>query len=168
MYEQTGGVLAVGWRAVLLVLAAGLLSACERQASPSLALLSGEPLSTADLRGHWVLVNYWAQWCKPCAEEIPELNRLARKHAGQALVLGVNFDRVQGDELRRQAEAFAIDFPVVVNDPGALLGLPRPSALPTTYILDPEGKLHSTLLGPQTEATLEAAMAGPGAAARTP
>ncbi|TQV86823.1 TlpA family protein disulfide reductase [Exilibacterium tricleocarpae] len=152
------------WRRAAWLVLAAVLSACGGSA-PSIALLSGERLSLPELRGRWVVVNYWAQWCKPCAEEIPELNQFARQHGEAVLVLGVNFDGVTGDELRRQSQAFAIDFPVAVEDPAALLGLPRPSALPTTFVLDPEGNLHRTLLGPQTESTLELALQRPVAGA---
>src|SRR5690554_8199665 len=48
-------------------------------------------------RGQWVLVNYWAEWCKPCLEEIPELNELDK--APDIAVLGVNFDGVTGAPL---------------------------------------------------------------------
>ena len=49
----------------------------------------GTVLQWESLRGHWVLVNYWAEWCKPCLEEIPELNSIDT--ASAVVVLGVNF-----------------------------------------------------------------------------
>ncbi len=143
-----------------------LLSACGGSPpGPAVALMSGDRLELADLQGRWLLVNYWAEWCKPCIKEIPELNQLAHSRSADLLVLGVNFDGVGGEELRSQARTLAIDFPVAATDPQQLLGLPRPTALPTTYIIDPQGNYHSTLLGPQTEASLEAALLRPAAAA---
>jgi len=51
------------------------------------------------LKGRWVLINYWAEWCKPCLEEIPELNTFAEAHSEQVSVLGVNYDGVEGEAL---------------------------------------------------------------------
>lgn len=56
-----------------LLTALCLLVACERPNSPALTDATGQPLET---NGHWLLINYWASWCKPCRQEIPELNQL--------------------------------------------------------------------------------------------
>ena len=110
----------------------------------------------ASARGHWVVVNYWAEWCKPCIKEIPELNQLAREH-GEVRVFGVNYDEETGDELMAQVEKLGIEFPLLGVDPAAELGIPRPAVLPTTLILTPDGELDATLVGPQTLASLLAA-----------
>lgn len=113
--------------------------------------------NTADFQGRWVVINYWAQWCKPCLEEIPELNVFAEKHP-EVAVLGVNFDGAMGEELARQVAAFKIEFSLVLEDPAAVLGVPRPQALPTTLILNPQGEIVATLMGPQTLETLRGAV----------
>ncbi len=120
--------------------------------------LSGERLTREGLNGRWVLVNYWAEWCKPCAEEIPELNQFARQNAEAVVVLGVNYDGVTGAELRRQVQKLELDFAVAEEDPARLLGLPTPQVLPTTHVLDKQGHYHKTLVGPQTHASLAAAL----------
>ena len=109
------------------------------------------------LRGRWGVINYWAQWCKPCIKEIPELNELARRHPDVALV-GVNYDGATGEELARQLEILGVAFPTLAEDPSAALGIPRPSVLPTTLIINPEGELVQTLLGPQTLESLAQAI----------
>jgi thiol-disulfide isomerase/thioredoxin len=101
------------------------------------------------LRGQWVVINYWAQWCKPCIKEIPELNKLNRQYR-QVTVLGVNYDGATGQELELQLEKLGIAFATLPEDPARQLGVPRPVVLPTTLILDPHGQLHATLVGPQT------------------
>jgi thiol-disulfide isomerase/thioredoxin len=106
-------------------------------------------------RGQWLLVNYWATWCKPCIVEIPELNALGQHYAG-VTVVGVNYDGAMGEELARQVEQLGIDFPIVA-DPALELGVARPAVLPTTLVINPAGELHATLVGPQTLATLAAA-----------
>ena len=102
------------------------------------------------------MINYWAEWCKPCIKEIPELNRLAQQYP-TIKVLGVNFDGASGDELDRQIEKFGIAFPILATDPAAELGTSRPMVLPTTLILAPDGTLADTLVGPQTLESLLAA-----------
>lgn len=103
----------------------------------------------ADYRGRWVVVNYWAEWCKPCATEIPELNALDRTYR-EVAVLGVNFDGAEGDELQQQEQRLGVEFPTLATDPAADLGIARPAVLPTTLVLDPTGSLTATLVGPQT------------------
>jgi len=107
------------------------------------------------LRGQWVVINYWAIWCKPCIQEIPELNHLDKLQG--VSVLGVNYDGVAGEELRQQVDKLGISFPVLTTDPATQLGIERPVVLPTTLILDPEGQLRETLVGPQTLQSLSAA-----------
>ena len=126
------------WWIVLLLPA---LVACSKAPSP------GES-SLQDQRGQWVLVNYWAKWCKPCIKEIPELNALERKYP-QVAVLGVNFDAVRGEELQSQIDSLGIEFPVILEEPSAALGTQLPQVLPTTLILNPDGQLIATLVGPQ-------------------
>lgn len=118
------------------------LIACTRQegATPEADLQA--------LRGQWVVINYWAQWCKPCIEEIPHLNSLDSSY-DQVTVLGVNYDGAEGAELEQQRQALGVEF-ASVSDPAAQLGTPRPVALPTTLVLNPQGEVVATLVGPQT------------------
>lgn len=125
-----------------------LLLGCSESSTP------GDEL--APYRGQWLLVNYWAQWCKPCIEEIPELNRIHAELENVAVV-GVNYDNAQGDELAAQLEQLGVAFDTLSADPAAQVGTQRPQVLPTTLVLNPEGKLVKTLLGPQTFASLAAA-----------
>lgn len=101
----------------------------------------------------WTVINYWAIWCKPCREEIPELNRL--NQADHIVVLGVNFDRKVGSALASDAAELGIEFNNI-DDPTSNLNIARPSVLPTTLILSPEGDLVTTLVGPQTAESIAA------------
>jgi thiol-disulfide isomerase/thioredoxin len=77
------------WLAFALALA---LSGC----GPGAGTQPGLPLE--QLRGQWVVINYWAIWCKPCIQEIPELNAL--NELPEVTVLGVNYDGAAAEELR--------------------------------------------------------------------
>ena len=113
----------------------------------------GSNQKLSSLHGQWVVINYWAKWCKPCIKEIPELNELDR-HYSKVTVLGVNYDGATGEELATQLKDLGVAFAILDQDPAAGLNLPRPVVLPTTIIIDPEGNLSQTLIGPQTLASL--------------
>lgn len=141
-------------RITCLALLMLLLAGCQPPA------ITGDNSALLDsLRGQWVVINYWAKWCKPCVEEIPELNELDRKH-DNITVLGVNYDGATGEELATQLRDLKVAFPTLDQDPAELLGQPRPSVLPTTLIINPEGELVHSLVGPQTLESLLAATIG--------
>jgi thiol-disulfide isomerase/thioredoxin len=116
----------------------------------------GAPLVWSDLRGQWVLVNYWAEWCKPCLKEIPELNALSQNPS--ITVLGVNFDGISGAELRQLGVRMAIGFDLLNQDPGPQFGWQTPIALPATLVINPQGELQQVLFGEQTQASIRAAI----------
>jgi thiol-disulfide isomerase/thioredoxin len=126
-----------------------LLASCGQDSSP----LQTTAPTIADLRGQWIVINYWAKWCKPCITEIPELNDLDQQYS-EITVLGVNYDGATGEELAALLEELGVEFAMLSEDPASSLNLPRPVVLPTTIILDPSGKFSQTLIGPQTTASL--------------
>ncbi|HEY3700142.1 MAG TPA: TlpA disulfide reductase family protein [Spongiibacteraceae bacterium] len=146
---------------LLLCLVVSLLfSGCSKS---DYQTATGDKGSFADAHGKWLLINYWAQWCKPCVEEMPELNRFQQQHKDQVVLLAVNYDGAQGDSLQQQIAKLKIEFPVLLADPAQLLGYQRPDALPTTLVFDPQGKLRQTLQGPQTVASLTAVISSTAA-----
>ena len=134
---------------VLCILLA--LASCQQ---PDFHDAAGDGHRFGELRGKWLIVNYWATWCGPCKTEIPELNRIAKQHADRLNIYGVDFDAPAGDALDKEIEEMKIEFPVFEKDPSKLLGYKRPQVLPTTFVFSPEGKLVKTLTGPQTEESL--------------
>ena len=131
----------------LLVLAGGCADAPERQ----LRLADGTATQFSHWQGRWVLVNYWAEWCAPCRQEIPELNRLyEERNRSGVIVVGVNYDGLQGEGLRTLIAAMGIKFPVLLDDPRGRWEQPVPSVLPSTFVIAPDGTLHDVLVGPHT------------------
>ncbi|WP_257294819.1 TlpA disulfide reductase family protein [Endozoicomonas sp. YOMI1] len=135
----------------LVVVMLGALVACSKPVT--FMDLNGDPVSLASDNDQWLALNFWAEWCDPCREEIPELNELAND--GQVRVLGVDFDSSQGDSLIKKAKALDIRFPVLQESPMTALNEPPPQVLPATYIISPEGKVVTKLFGPQTRKSLE-------------
>lgn len=132
---------------VLSLSACLLIASCTRNDDP-----------IAQHAGRWLVINYWAEWCKPCREEIPQLNAFAVQHRATTSVAAVNFDSVTGDALQQQAKTLGIDFELMTTDPAQLGHWPKPQVLPTTQIVNPEGKLVKTLVGPQTLESLTKAL----------
>ena len=108
----------------------------------------------SDFHGRWLIINYWATWCKPCIEEIPELNQLSSQHSEKLIVLGVDFDQNQNEKLQQAIDKLNIRFRVLSSDPASILGFEKPSVLPTTVIFTPQGEFHRLLIGPQTQHSL--------------
>ena len=129
-----------------------ILSSCSE---PDYRLFDGDSGNLDDFLGKWLVVNYWADWCPPCIKEMPELTNFYNENKDSVLVLAYNFDRLEGQELSDQIQRFGVDIPSITNDPGLLFGWDSPPSLPATYIINPEGDLLHTLIGPQTQEGLE-------------
>ncbi|HQQ75568.1 MAG TPA: TlpA disulfide reductase family protein [Pseudomonadales bacterium] len=141
-------------RLILIGMFALLLVSCEKAPPPVvLETLNGNPIHEQDWKGKWVYINYWADWCKPCAEEIPELNRFAAANP-DVLVIGIHFDKPSTTDQLRQVNAFRIEFPVVISDTQIAFPHSIPTGLPMTFVFSPEGKLVNSLQGPQTQDSL--------------
>jgi len=133
----------------------------RRSPAPELSgdVLVPPPVSLTALRGAPVVVNFWASWCVPCRREAPDLARFARARPGGARLVGVNYQDRKGDALAFVRE-FDWRFSNVRDPDGALgnrYGLP---GLPTTYVIDAEGRIAARLTGAQTVAGLSEAVAG--------
>lgn len=114
---------------------------------------NGRKVAAEQVDGRWLVLNYWAEWCGPCRTEVPELNAAAKAlQAKGVTVLGVNFDGLRGDELKKASDALGIGFTVLADDPAERFELPRSEGLPVTYIIDDKGKVREQLLGEQTAA----------------
>ena len=109
--------------------------------------LDGRQISTASLRGKVVLVNFWATWCPPCREEIPDLVALQEKYKDHLQIIGVSQDSGSVDAVRRFAAEHRINYPTVMSTPEIEALFPGVYALPTTFVLDREGKLAQKHIG---------------------
>ena len=143
----------------LLISVVTFLLATAAWAEPvdySLPDLNGKTHSIADYRGKWVIVNYWATWCPPCLEEIPELVDFHERHKdSDAVVLGVNFEDIGVEQLNSFVDSLFISYPILRSEPLPATPLGPIPGLPTTYIIAPDGSPVARQVGPITGEQLE-------------
>jgi cytochrome c-type biogenesis protein len=122
-----------------------------------LKTLEGKAFQLAELRGRVVLLNFWATWCIPCRSEIPELNIMHRDLQARGLsVVGVStYDGADG--VRNFWKDIKQDYPVLLGDQNVESTF-AVSALPTTFILDREGRIRAKIIGERRRETFEAAV----------
>jgi thiol-disulfide isomerase/thioredoxin len=125
--------------------------------------VTGKPVSTANLRNKVVLINFWATWCPPCREEIPALIELQNTYRDQLQIVGIAQDSGSADEVRRFMEAHGMNYPTVLSSPEIEKRFPGVYALPTTFVLDHDGRIaqkHVGLLNTAIAAMETQALAG--------
>ena len=120
-------------------------------AKPDLVTSDNKKIFLDDLYGKWVVINYWADWCPPCIKEIPELNNLQSNFSDDLKVFLINFDMLEGEELKQQLEKFNVQVDSLLTDPSIIYDWVIPENLPVTFIVNRKGELELTLVGPQTE-----------------
>ena len=116
---------------------------------PPLALKdrSGKVHSLDAYKGKVVLVNFWATWCPPCREEMPSMQRLKEKMAGRPFVmLGVNSGE-SAEDLAEFLKLVKVDFDILLDSDSAATKRWKVFGLPTSFLIDHQGKVRYTLTG---------------------
>jgi thiol-disulfide isomerase/thioredoxin len=109
--------------------------------------LDGRTISSTDLRGKVVLVNFWATWCPPCRAEIPDLIKLQEKYRDKLVVLGISEDEVPPEEVKAFVVQQKMNYPVAMTSPALAKIFRGVSALPTTFVIGRDGKLEQRHTG---------------------
>ena len=137
-----------------LVFAAGAQAAGfePRAATPAPELkandLNGSAKTLADYRGKVVLLNFWASWCPPCLREMPSMERLRLKMAGRPLAIVALDSAETADEVKAFLSRMKLGFPVLLDPEGSNTKRWKVFALPTSFLLDAEGRVRYVLTGP--------------------
>ena len=129
---------------------AGELRTLEARAAPALELpdLNGSMHHLADWRGQVILLNFWASWCQPCVEEMPGIQRLAGQMQGRGfVVVGVNVAEAPR-RANRIAEQLGLGFPILLDAEGETFHAWGGKVLPTSALIDRQGRLRYLGLGP--------------------
>jgi thiol-disulfide isomerase/thioredoxin len=109
--------------------------------------LDGRSITPADLRGKVTIVNFWATWCPPCRAEIPDLIALQSKYGERLQIIGISQDEGSVDGVKRFVASQQMNYPVVMMTPDLEKIFPGVSALPTSFILDREGRIVQRHVG---------------------
>jgi len=132
----------------------------DEKEMPQLKLfdMDGKPFDGSTLRGSVVIFDFWATWCKPCINEIPELNRLQEKYGSKGLkIVGVTMASGEAKEAKPFVGKFNMHYTVVMGDDGQSYDL-NIHSYPTTYLVTKDGKVRRSYVssGPIKIRDLEA------------
>ena len=117
---------------------------------------NGQLQSLDQYKGKWLIVNYWATWCGTCMKELPELIDFHENNKDHdAVVVGINFESIERKDLSKFVAGKSIPYTVLSTEPVKKTPLGLVPALPTTYIINPEGKVVAGEVGIVTRENLE-------------
>jgi len=144
-----------GLTSIVAVLAGTLMLAWSAGAAAfDLTDTLGKRHRLADYKGRWVVLNYWATWCVPCIQEIPEIAAFQRARA-DVVVLGIAVDAEDVPRTKAFARKVGHEYPLVISDARVEKQFAPVRGLPTTRIFDPAGKNVYDRLGRVTHKSLE-------------
>jgi thiol-disulfide isomerase/thioredoxin len=118
--------------------------------------LDGKVVNLSDYQGKWVLVNFWATWCPPCIEEMPELQALHDNHEEtDTVVIGLNTEVLPAERIIQFLDDYFITYPNFIVGPVNRTVLGEVPALPTSFLVSPEGKVEARQVGMVTREMIQ-------------
>ena len=137
-----------------------VIAVADRRPAPAVAgeTLDGKTWSLADQKNKVVVLNVWGSWCGPCRKEAPDLQAAAERLGSAAVFVGLNTRDNDPAPARRFVDQFKISYPSIYDPQGKQLlgfrGQTVPSAIPSTLVIDAEGRVAARALGPISTTTL--------------
>ena len=124
----------------------------------TLKALDGNAVSLSDFKGHPIVINFWASWCRPCRDEMPVMVEAYRAHKDSGLIILAVNGRDQETSMRpvrRFVAEFQMSFPVLLDEHGDLRKRYALRGLPTSVFIGADGLVRGLIIGPFTPATFE-------------
>jgi thiol-disulfide isomerase/thioredoxin len=103
--------------------------------------IQGKPVNKANWAGKVVLVNFWATWCPPCREEIPELLELKKQYRDRLEIVGISEDDDSPSKVLKFAQQQGMTYPIVMYTPELVASYGGVPALPTSFLIDTQGRV---------------------------
>lgn len=147
------------WPLLLLALALAPATAfAGDHAAPDFTVrtLEGKHLKLSDLKGHPVVLDFWATWCTPCRASMPHLDALQKRYANKGLVVvGLSMDELSPKAVRSFVDHLGIGFRMAMANDRMLTDYGPIRAIPTTFIIDREGHIARRVVGYVDEDTMD-------------
>nr|WP_316047489.1 thiol-disulfide oxidoreductase ResA [Planococcus glaciei] len=135
-----------------------VLKAGDKAPDFSLVDLEGNTHKLSDYKGQGVFLNFWGTWCKPCAKEMPAMDRQYEQFKDQGVqVLAVNIAQSEF-EVQNFADQYKLSFPVVIDKTKSVMTAYNIIPLPTTVLVNPEGEIERVVTGEMTEQDIKGFM----------
>lgn len=129
--------------------------------APDFALtdLSGKTVRLADFKDKVVLLDFWATWCAPCREEIPDFVELQKQYAEKGFtLLGISLDEEGAVVVKPFAQQFGINYPVVIGNTQVSTAYGGMQALPTAFLIGRDGRILEAFVGDRARPDFERAI----------
>ena len=122
----------------------------------TLTTLQGEQVSLSDYKGKIVILNFWTSWCGPCKEEMPHMQSFSEKHPDiQMLAVNLTSMDLGLDAVKQFVEDYELTFPILLDEADIVGKAYNILTIPTSYIIDPEGRVFKEVIGPMDETMME-------------
>ena len=160
MNEKTSSIRLVAGLAIAVFITFGVFQPtyAELETAPKVKMkdIDGNSFKLSDYKGKAVIVNFWAVWCPPCKKEIPSLVDLYTRYGEKGLmVFGIALDSGQDDDIRKKAEEYGVNYPVINGDYYLRKEFGGIRVVPTTLVINQEGKIYKNYLGYKEKEIIE-------------
>jgi len=109
--------------------------------------LDGQEVRLSDFRGKRVVLNFWATWCGPCREEMPDIQRLFEDKDVIVLAVNLTYSEDSAKKVSEFVREYELTFPILLDENASVSQLYRIQPIPTTYMLDSNGKIQYKAFG---------------------
>jgi peroxiredoxin len=123
-----------------------------------LTTLDGKKVKLSDYRGKKVILNFWATWCPPCRAEMPDMEKFYSSYKDKdVVILGVNLANAERDQttVKNFIKSYGITYPIPLDKENLAAEMYQVSAIPTSYIIDPQGIIIEKVVGPMDFETMK-------------
>jgi len=120
----------------------------------TLPTMDGKTLSLSSFKGKKVILNFWATWCAPCRQEMPEIEAFYKKlTGGNVVVLAVNLtaEEMNPDDVTKFVKDYQLTFPILLAQSQDIEAAYQVMTIPTSYIIDSKGIIRNQKIGPMTQ-----------------